>query len=161
MTLTTLLLIALLFNQAPGDPRGDQFKDPLGATWKVFAVDSYPDGPLVINEVQEIKQQNPPSTWAVFVKNRSLAPVPSYSMAAAIVSGDGTVRAIQPLPAIKNLAPNSVRKQEVRVRVTNLVPSDRVVFFVSEATGDASTWKAVRADVDAMIRTAVKRLPAQ
>ena len=30
----------------PGDARMNQFEDPKGANWRVFAVNSFPEGPL-------------------------------------------------------------------------------------------------------------------
>lgn len=150
-----------LTNPTPSDARSNQFEEPKGASWKVFALDSYPDGPLTIIEVEEVRQQNPPSTWGVFVRNRSLTPVPSYRLAAAVVGGDGTVKAVQPLPAIKNLKPGKVSRQEMRVQVAALVPSDRVVFFVNEVEGFAGPWKAAGADVSTLITAAAKKLPVQ
>ena len=148
-----------LTNPTPSDARMNQFEDPKGASWRVFGLDSFADGPLAIAEVQEVRQQNPPSTWGVYVYNRSLRPVESYRIAAAIVSGDGNVKAIQSLPAIKNLGPAKVSRQEMRVIVTVLMPTDRVVFFVSEVVGEAVTWKAEKLEISAQVRQAAKRFP--
>ena len=147
-----------LTNPSPSDARMNQFEDAKGATWKVFALDSYPDGPLGVVEVQEIRQQNPPSTWAVFVRNRSLLPVASYAMAAAIVDVFGTVKVFQPLPKIKDLKPDKVARQEVRVR-TIMVPTDRVVFFVSEVASETGQFAADQIQMAAQIKVAAKRFP--
>ena len=85
MTAALALSLVQLTNMTPSDARANQFEDPRGTSWRVFAVDSDPHGALAITEVQEVKQHNPPSTWGVIVQNRSLAPVASYTLAAAVV----------------------------------------------------------------------------
>ena len=159
-TLAMLLaLAAQLTNQTPSDARSNQFEDPKGSSWRVFAVDSYAGGPLAITEVAELRQQNPPSLWAVSVKNRSSEQLASFTLAAAIVAGDGTVKAIQRLPAIKNVKPNQAARRELRVTATVLTPTDRVVFFVSDVSHGSDAWKAEEAEVGALIKAAVRRLP--
>src|SRR4029450_5011417 len=148
-----------LVDPRPSDARMNQFEDPKGTSWRVFAVESYTDGPLAITEVQEVRQQNPPSTWVVFARNRSLMPVASYRLAAAIVTGDGNVKAIQPLPALKNVPPGKVSRQEMRVVVSVLMPTDRVVFFVSDVSSELGSWKSSSIDVEALIKSAAKQLP--
>lgn len=148
-----------LTNPTPSDARMNQFEDAKGSTWKVLALDTDADGPLGIVEVQEIRQQNPPSTWAVFVQNRSYLPVASYSISAAIVDVFGTVKAIQPLPQIKNLKPAKVARQEMRVR-TIMVPTDRVVFFVGEVSSETGQFVPDRARLEQQIKAVVKRYPA-
>jgi hypothetical protein len=148
-----------LVDPRPSDARMNQFEDVKGTSWKVFAVESCADCPLAITEVQEIRQHNPPSSWAVFVRNRSLMPVASYTIAAAVVTGEGNVKAIQPLPAIRNLQPAKVSRQEMRVRLAVLAPTDRVVFFVNEVSSETAQWKAANADISTMIRLAAARLP--
>ena len=136
MIAAVLLVSAAAFDcQTPSDALNQVFLEAKGTGWRVFAVDSSPTGPLAITEVQEIRQHNPPSTWGVFVRNRSAALVTSCRLTAAIVAGDGLVKAMQPLPTIKNLKPNQDVRQEVRIRVTTLLPTDRVVFFVDEVSG--------------------------
>ena len=169
LTLSLLMLSLLAVDQTatnqtlvdprPSDARMNQFEDPKGTSWKVFAVESYADGPLAITEVQEVRQQNPPSSWVVFARNRSLMPVASYKLAAAIVSGDGNVKAIQQLPAIRNLPPGRVSRQEMRVVVAVLMPTDRVVFFVSDVSSEIGSWKSSSLDVTALIKSAAKQLP--
>jgi hypothetical protein len=145
--------------QTPSDARSNQFVDVNGASWRVFAVDSHPTGPLVITQVEEIRQQNPPSLWAVYVRNRMAAPVVAGGLAAAIVTGDGNVKAIQQLPAIRNLKPNQVNRREMRVTATVLTPTDRVVFYISDVSDGREVWKAADPDVAALIKSAAKRLP--
>ena len=145
--------------QTPSDARSNQFEEPKGTSWRVFAVDTYEKGPISIIEVQEVRQQNPPSRWAVLAKNRSSALVMSYSLGAAIVTVDGNVKAIQTLPSIKNLKPDKVARQEIGVILTVLAPTDRVVFFVNEVSGQPEPWKAAKADVSSLIKEAAKRLP--
>lgn len=143
----------------PGDMRINQLDDAPGSSWKVFAVNSFPEGPIIINKVEEVKQQNPPSTWGVYIGNRELLPVASLTMAAAVVDVNGKIKATQPIPAIKNLKPQQVVRKEVRIRVTNLTPTDRVVFFVKELIGETGDWKSVDSEVAELIKIAAQRLP--
>lgn len=159
LTLAGQITNQTLTNQTPSDARSNQFEDPKGTSWKTFAVDSYPAGPLAVVEVAEVRQQNPPSTWAVFVRNDSLLPVTSYRMAAAVVDVNGKVKAVQPMPAIKNLKPTKVARQEVRIIATVLMPTDRVVFFVNEVTAEEQSWKAVQTEVAELITAAALKLP--
>ena len=146
-------------NPTPGDARMNQFEDPKGANWRVFAVNSLPEAPIVITQVEEVRQQNPPSTWGVYVGNGSLLPVASVTMAAAVVDVNGKVKATQPLPAIKNLKPQQVVRKEVRIRVTVIAPTDRVVFFVKDVISETGDWKSVDAAVAALITETALRLP--
>jgi hypothetical protein len=143
----------------PGDPRTYQFEDPKGSNWRLFAVDAYPQGPIAITQVDEVRQQNPPSTWAVYAGNRELMPVTSFTLAAAIVDVDGKIKATQMLPAIRNLKPQQVSRKEIPIRVTIVNPTDRVVFYVREIKSETGDWKAVDSEVAALIKTAAARLP--
>ena len=143
----------------PGDMRMNQFEDVKGASWRCFAIDSLPDAPVRITQVGEVRQHNPPSTWSVFVQNEALLPVNSLTIAAAVVDVYGNVKAIQPLPAIKNLKPGQVQRRETRIRVTVIAPTDRVAFYMRELTGESGEWKASESDVAGLIRTAAQRLP--
>jgi hypothetical protein len=173
-TLVLALMFALLFqssqaptpilnptnpNPNPGDARMNQFEDPKGTSWRVFAVDSFPNGPIVITQVEEVRQQNPPSTWAVYVGNDLLTTVASLTMAAAVVDVTGKVKATQVLPVIKNLKGQQVVRKEVRIRVTVLAPTDRVVFFVKDVTSESGDFTSAEADVAALIKAAALRLP--
>jgi hypothetical protein len=146
-------------NPMPGDVRMQQFDLPEGATWRVFGVDSYPEGPVKIVQVSEIRQQNPPSTWSVFVTSRALMPINSLTMAAAVVDVTGKVKATQTLAAIKNLKPQQVIRKEIPVRVTVLAPTDRVVFYVREIRSETGDWKSVDAEVAALIASVAAQLP--
>jgi hypothetical protein len=143
----------------PSDARMMQFEWPEGAMWRVFAVDAYPDGPVKIIRVGEVRQQNPPSTWSVHVTSRALMPVNSVILAAAVVDINGKVKATQPLVAIKNLKPQQVIRKEIPVRVTVLAPTDRVVFFVKEIKSETGDWQSVEADVAELIKAASLQLP--
>lgn len=148
-----------LTNQNPSDARSNQFEDPVGTSWRVFAVDSHARGPIAITQVEEIRQQNPPSSWGVYVRNRALMPVGSFTIAAAVVDVNGAIKAIQPLPVIKNLKPGQVQRRETRIRVTVIAPTDRVVFFVKEVISETGDWQAPDADLAELIKAAAKRLP--
>jgi hypothetical protein len=143
----------------PGDARTNQFEDPRGASWRVFAVDSLPEAPVVIAEVGEVKQHNPPSLWSVSIRNDGLLPANSVTVVAAVVDVNGNVKAIQPLPAIKNVKPSQLQRRETRIRVTVIAPTDRVVFYLRELVSESGNWKASESDVVALIRTAAQRLP--
>ena len=142
-----------------GNARGNMFEDPVGASWRVFAVDSLPDAPVVIAQVAEVKQHNPPSTWSVHIRNDSPLPANAVTVAAAVVDINGNVKAIQPLPAIRNVKPGSVQRRETRIRVTVIAPTDRVVFYLREMISEAGDWKASESDVTPLIRAAAQRLP--
>lgn len=146
-------------NPMPGDARMNQFEEPKGASWRCFAVDSLPEAPVRIVQVGEVRQHNPPSTWSVFVQNDGLLPVNSVTIAAAVVDVNGNVKAIQPLPAIKNVKPGQVQRRETRIRVTVIAPTDRVVFYLRELVGESGDWKASESDVAGLIRNAAQRLP--
>lgn len=146
-------------NPLPGDARMNQFEDPEGAVWRVFAVDSLPEAPVVIANVAEIKQYNPPSSWSVSVQNNGLLPAHSVSIAAAVVDVHGNVKAIQSLPAVKNLKPSQLQRRETRIRVAVIAPTDRVVFYLRELVSEAGSWKASESDVTSLIRAAALRVP--
>jgi hypothetical protein len=143
----------------PGDMRQYQFDDPKGANWRVFAVNSYPDRAIVITQVEEVRQQNPPSTWGVYVGNAELLPVASLTLAAAVVDANGKVKATQTLPAIKNVKPQQVIRKEIPIRITIMAPTDRVVFYVREVKSESGDWKSVDAEVAELIKTVAAKLP--
>ena len=146
-------------NPMPGDVRMQQFDLPEGAMWRVFGVDSNPDGPVKVVGVSEVRQQNPPSTWSVHVTNRALMPVNSLTLAAAVVDITGKVKATQNLAAIKNLKPQQVIRKEIPIRVTVIAPTDRVVFYVRELKSETGDWKSVDAEVAELIKSVALRLP--
>lgn len=146
-------------NPIPSDARMTQFDEPKGASWRVFAVDANPGGPVAITQVAEVRQQNPPSSWALHVTSRALMPLQSVTIGAAVVDVAGKVKAIQTLPAIKNLKPGQSQRRETKIRVTVIAPTDRVVFFLKDLKSELGDWSAVDADVAALIKTAADRLP--
>jgi hypothetical protein len=146
-------------NPMPSDARMNQFEDPKGANWRILAVDAFPDGPIAITQVDEVRQQNPPSTWAVYAGNRELMPIASFTLAAAVVDVTGKVKATQLLAAIKNLKPQQVVRKEIPIRVTIVAPTDRVVFYVKDVKSETGDWKSVDAEVAELIKAAVTRLP--
>lgn len=146
-------------NPTPSEVRMATLNMPQGASWRVFGVDSFPGGPVQIVEVAEVRQQNPPSTWAVYVSNRDLRPLNSFTMAAAVVDVKGNVKATQVMPAIKNLKPQQVNRKEIPIRITIIAPTDRVVFFLKELKSETGDWKAVDADVADIIKATALRLP--
>jgi hypothetical protein len=148
-----------LTNQTPSDARSNQFEEAKGTSWRVFAVDSHPAGPIAVTQVEEVRQHNPPSLWAVSIRNRAPLPVASLTMAAAVVDVNGAIKAVQPMPVIKNLKPGQVQRRETRIRVTVLAPTDRVVFFLKELTGETGDWKAADGEVAALIKDGARRLP--
>lgn len=146
-------------NPMPGDARMTQFDWPEGANWRVMAVNSNADGPIVITKVEEVRQQNPPSTWGVYFGNNSLMPLASVTMAAAIVDVNGKVKAIQNVPTVKNLKPQQVSRKEIAIRFTIVAPTDRVVFYVREYKSEAGDWKSVDANVATLIKDAAAKYP--
>jgi hypothetical protein len=153
------LLDPTLTNPNPGDLRMNQFGDPKGANWRVFAVDTNPDGPIAITAVEEVRQQNPPSKYAVYAGNRELMAVNSFTLAAAVVDVNGKVKATQVLGAIKNLKPQQVQRREIPIRVTVLAPTDRVVFYVKDVNSETGDFKAADAEVAELIKKVAARLP--
>jgi hypothetical protein len=144
----------------PSEARLAQFDfEVTGASWRVFGVDSLPDGPVGITQVAEVKQHNPPSSWAVHVKSRALMPIASFTVEAAVVDVNGNVKAVQKLPAIKNLKPGQEQRRETRVRVTVIAPTDRVVFYVKDVISETGNLRAAERDVAALIKAAAARLP--
>ena len=147
-------------NPIPSDARMTQFDvETKGANWRVFAVNSLPEAPIAIVQVEEVRQQNPPSLWGVYFVSRAPMPVETATLVAAVVDVNGAVKATQPLPTIKNLKPGQVQRRETRIRVTQIAPTDRVVFFMKEVAGEVGEWKAEDGNVAALIRSAAQRLP--
>jgi hypothetical protein len=146
-------------NPDPNDMRARPFDDAKGANWRVFAVNSAPDRAVVITQVEEVRQQNPPSTWGVYIGNADIAPVASLTVAAAVVDATGKVRATQNLPAIRNLKPQQVVRKEIPIRVTVLTPTDRVVFYVREVKSESVDWKSVDLEVAELIKKVAAKYP--
>ena len=125
---------------------------------QAFSIDLNTTAPVNIVKVEQIKRPDGRSHFAVSVKNLSNAPVASYVVSAAIVGADGTVRAWQPLDAVKNLKPGQTRRQELIVRVAVPSLTDLVGFAVSEfqpETGEP--WKAEPTALEAAMSRVSKR----
>jgi hypothetical protein len=103
-----------------------------GAAVAAFGVDTYPQGPLEIVEVTQIRQAYGRHRFAVTARNKSPEPIASYVIVGLVVLSDGTVKATQPLPAVKNLKAGQSRRQEFDLRVAVLGVPDRLAFAVSE-----------------------------
>jgi hypothetical protein len=147
-------------NPMPSDARMTQFDYEVeGMSWRVFAVDSNPGGPVAITQVAEVRQQNPPSAWALLVTSRGLMPLQAVTIGAAVVDVNGKIKATQTLPAIKDLKPGQVQRRETKIRVTVIAPTDRVVFFLKELKSEVGDFSAVDADVASLIKAAAERLP--
>ena len=147
-------------NPMPSDVRMTQFdEDVKGMSWRVFAVDANPGGPIAITQVAEVRQQNPPSAWALHVTSRALMPLQSITIGAAVVDVTGRIKATQVLPAIKNLKPGQSQRRETKIRVTVIAPTDRVVFFLKDLKSELGDWTAVDAEVASLIKAAADRLP--
>ena len=160
VTAPTRILDPTSTTPLPSDARMRAVEEvPKGSNWRLFAIDANPQGPIAITQVDEVRQQNPPSTWAVFAGNRELMPVASFTLAAAIIDVNGKVKATQVLPTIKNLKPQQVVRKEIPIRVTIVAPTDRVVFYVKEIRSETGDWKAVDAEIAQLILAAAKRLP--
>ena len=161
-----MLAVATLSSLAAAAYVGGQVDDRLarlgevrGASWRVFAVDLHPAGPVVIDAVEEVRQIQPPPRFAMLARNRSALPITSFTIAAVVVRGDGQVIAIQPLPPIRNLPMDQSRRQETQIRVSSLSVSDRVAFALYEVSGEGVAWKADDAELRAVIKQAADRLP--
>ena len=72
---------------------------------------------------------------------------------------NGKVKAIQNLPAIKNLKPQQVVRKEIPIRVTIVAPTDRVVFYVRDVKSETGDWKSDDKEVAELIRKAAAKMP--
>ncbi len=83
---------------------------------RAFAVGVGARLPVTIVGIEEIRRPDGRARFAVSVKNLSDAPVPAYTVGAAVVNSDGTVKAWQPLEVVKALKPGQTRRQEISER---------------------------------------------
>lgn len=133
-----------------------------GAAQRVFAVDMRRDSPVELYQVEEVRQQLPPHRYAVRARNRSADAIASYTIAAVVVGSDGTAKAFQPLPAVKNLKPRQARRQEIGIQVAVLNVTDRVAFVVTGVTGvDGQSWTASDEDLRARIKEVAYFMPVR
>lgn len=130
-----------------------------GASWRVFGVEVDPSRPVGIAAVEEVRQRNPPSHYAVSATNRSGAQIDAYVVAAAIVTADGSVRAIQELPTVKNLKPGQTRRQQTPIRIAILSESERVAFVPLRIVIGGETWTVGDADLRAAVKQTARALP--
>lgn len=125
---------------------------------RAFAVGVGAKLPVVIVGIEEIRRPDGRARFAVAVKNLSDAPVPAYTVGAAVVNSDGTVKAWQPLEPITQLKPGQTRRQEILVRVAVPAHTDYLAFAVKELQPAAGeSWKADDAALAAAIQKAAQR----
>lgn len=141
------------------DRRLERATQVRGASWRVFGVEVDPARPLTIDTVEEVRQRQPPSHYAVLAANRSDQTIDAYIVAAVVVTGDGAVKAVQQLPAIKNLKPGQSRRQETPIRVAILSETDRVAFVPYRIVLGSDTWTVPDADLRAAVTQMARRLP--
>lgn len=133
-----------------------------GGRLQAFAVDVYPSGPIEIEQVEQIRQAYGRHRFAVTVKNRSAQAITSCVLVGLVVASDGSIKATQPLPPIKNLKSGHSRRQETELRVAVLGLSDLFVFAASEVQpAGAEVWKIADADLRAAVKAASGSLPRQ
>jgi hypothetical protein len=156
--------LASVLVAAPATAQIDDRVSRLGlersAARRVFSVAMRPDSPVELYQVEEVRQQLPPHRYAVRARNRSADPIASYTSAAVVVGSDGTAKAFQPLPPVRNLKPNQARRQEIAIKVAVLNVTDRVAFVVTEVTGgDGQSWKAADEALRARIKEVAYFMP--
>ena len=131
-----------------------------GGVIQAFGVDTHPDGPLEIVDVMQIRQAHGRHRFAVTIRNRSSEPVASYVVIGAVVSSDGSIKATQPLPPVKNLKAGQSRRQEFDLRVTVLSLSDRLAFALSEVhRASGEPWKLSDEDLRASVKAVARSVP--
>lgn len=124
-----------------------------------FAVGVGAKLPVTIVGIEEIRRPDGRARFAVAVKNMSDAPVPSYTVGAAVVNSDGTVKAWQPLEVVKELKPGQTRRQEILVRVAVPAHTDLLAFAVRELEPAAGEpWKADDSALATAIHKATQRV---
>ena len=132
------------------------------AAKRVFAVDVRRDSPVELYQVEEVRQQLPPHRYAVRARNRSADVLASVAIAAVVVASDGTAKAFQPLPVVKNLKPNQARREEAAIRVAVLGVTDRIAFVVTGVTSaDGQSWTASDEELRARVKEAAHLLPVR
>lgn len=141
------------------DPSLRALSEPQRVSARVFAVETYPGGPVEIEAVEEVKQMLPPSHFAVRARNRSGFPIKEYRLAALVVAADGTVKAIQTLPRVKNLKPGDARRQQEQIRVAVMGVTDRVAFVLYDVTTDDDTWAVPNQELRETVRQIALKRP--
>jgi hypothetical protein len=141
------------------DPSLRALSEPQRVSKRVFAVETYPSGPVQIEAVEEVPQQLPPSHFAVRARSRSPFPIAEYRLAALVVGADGTVKAIQTFPRVKNLKPGQGRRQQEQIRVAVMGVTDRVAFVLYDFTTEAETWAVANQALRDAVRQVALQLP--
>jgi hypothetical protein len=141
------------------DPSLRALSEPQRASRRVFAVETYPGGPIEIEAVEEVKQQLPPSHYAVRARSRAAFPIKEYRLAAMVVGSDGTVKAIQPLPRVKNLKPGDARRQQEQIRVAVMTVTDRLAFALYDVTTDEEAWAVPNQALRDAVKQVALKLP--
>lgn len=159
--LTALLALGPQIQKMEPDSPSFMTNGPKSGTDKVFAVDSYEKGPIGIVGVEEVKQQNPPSLWAVTVQNRGTEPISAYRMTAVVVTGDHKIKGTQRLQTVKNLQPGKSSRQQIKIFPTILNPTDRVVFYLGEVNVGGVQWKVDSKEANDMVSKVAARFPVQ
>ncbi len=132
------------------------------AARRVFAVDIRRDSPVDLYQVEEVRQQLPPHRYAVRARNRSTDVIASVTIAAVVVASDGTAKAFQPFPVLKNLKPNQARREEAAIRVAVLSVTDRIAFVVTGVTGaNGQSWTASDEELRARVKEAAQFVPVR
>lgn len=162
------VLPAIVFVLAAAAPASAQFdvhrmedveNQALLKQGRAFAVGVGARLPVQIVGLEEIKNPDGRFRFAVRVKNVSDAPVPAYTVSAAVVQSDGLVKAFQKLNPIKQLRPGQVRRQEFVVRVAVPAHTDLVALAVAEVErASGEPWKADEAALVEAIQRASQRV---
>ena len=132
-----------------------------GGSPRVFAVDTAPVNTVTLGRATEVRQERPPHNYAVLVRNLAGEPASAVTVTLAVVLSDGSVKAFQDVPAIKNLKLGQTRRLETRVRGAVLSPTDRIVFVVKtlQLDGGSPLWQVNTEDLRALIQNAAQRMP--
>lgn len=141
------------------DPSMRALSEPQRVSKRVFAVETYPGGPVEIEAVEEVPQQLPPSHFAVRARSRFPFPIAEYRLAAIVVGADGTVKAIQTFPRVKNLKPGQGRRQQEQIRVAVMGVTDRVAFALYDVTTEAEAWVVPNQALRDAVRQVAIKLP--
>ena len=159
-TLVILLTVPAAFAQFDTRRMEDLETQSMLRNGRAFAVGVGAKLPVTIVGIEEIRRPDGRARFAVSVKNLSDAPVPAYTVGAAIVNSDGTVKAWQPLEAVKALKPGQTRRQEILVRVVVPAHTDLLAFALKELEPAAGEpWKADEAALAAAIQKVAQRAP--
>lgn len=146
----------------PSQPgRDDDFRRPRVEELSVGAFAMHLEPPLPIRVVgivenRQIHLGRP--VYAVTAQNVTDEVIGSYTLAAAVVSSDGTVKAVQRLEAVSNLKAGQARQQNLQLRVALPSISDRVAFVVVDLkSADGKHWSLPPDRLSALLKEARPR----